>query len=336
MSVFVISHKNILLKLSKYSIAAVALSTVLTGCSSQLKYEPRSVVTPEKTQPLANLNKPVKACSTRYLVKAGDTLSGIARTCELDMNRIAKANDLLPPYIIYVNQELDIPYPEEEKVYEKVQQPQVSRAITTENTPVEQNSRLPKISAAKPLEKKTQDEKSSRQPSSVEKENKVQPVTDVKQNNSVAEKLSSSSSSSKTAQALVRASKEPIYKNVEWQWPMHKGLAYKYRRDRAGLSVLEIYGIPGQDIFSVAPGKVVYAGNGIANYGWMVVVKHAGDYMSIYAHNSSLLVKEGDSVEAGEKIALLGATGNTKKPKLYLEARFQGRKYDIKKKLKHK
>ena len=115
---------------------------------------------------------------------------------------------------------------------------------------------------------------------------------------------------------------------------MHKGIDYRFKRDKAGLSVLEIYGIPGQKVKSVAPGKVVYAGNGIANYGWMLVVKHAKDYMSIYAHNSALLVEEGDYVEAGDVIASLGATGTTDRPKLYLEARYQGRKIDIKKKLK--
>lgn len=123
-------------------------------------------------------------------------------------------------------------------------------------------------------------------------------------------------------------------KSTQWQWPMNSKLEHRFIRDSAGLSVLEIYGVPGQEVNTVAPGKVVYAGNGIVNYGWMVVIKHADDYMSIYAHNSALLVKEGARVKRGQQIAILGATGNTTRSKLYLEARYQGRKIDILKVLK--
>ncbi len=123
-------------------------------------------------------------------------------------------------------------------------------------------------------------------------------------------------------------------KATQWQWPMNSTLEHRFIRDSSGLSVLEIYGVPGQEVNTVAPGKVVYAGNGIVNYGWMVVIKHDDDYMSIYAHNSALLVKEGARVKRGQQIATLGATGNTTRPKLYLEARYQGRKIDVLKVLK--
>jgi LysM repeat protein len=123
-------------------------------------------------------------------------------------------------------------------------------------------------------------------------------------------------------------------KSSQWQWPMNSKLEHHFIRDSSGLSVLEIYGVSGQEVNTVAPGKVVYAGNGIVNYGWMVVIKHDDNYMSIYAHNSALLVKEGARVKRGQQIATLGATGNTTRSKLYLEARYQGRKIDILKVLK--
>lgn len=123
-------------------------------------------------------------------------------------------------------------------------------------------------------------------------------------------------------------------KSSQWQWPMNSKPKHRFIRDSAGLSVLEIYGVSGQEVNTVAPGKVVYAGNGIVNYGWMIVIKHDDDYMSIYAHNSALLVKEGDRVKRGQQIATLGATGNTTQSKIYLEARYQGRKIDILKVLK--
>ncbi len=263
---------------------------VMSGCSSQLKYDPR-----DGREKVDNRTTSAKSsqsggsCRSPYVVKSGDTLSGIAYQCDLNMADIAKHNDLLPPYIIYVNQELDLPHKDETQTVKKQpKQPVAAKPVKTTDT------------------------------STIKKTVKEQKTDQT------------------TAKAIVREAKSPKTTKTsnKWQWPMHKGLAYKYRRDKAGLSVLEIYGVPGQKVRSVAPGKVVYSGNGIANYGWMLVIKHDNDYMSIYAHNSALLVQEGDSVNGGQEIALLGATGSTDRPKLYLEARYQGRKIDIKKKLK--
>jgi murein DD-endopeptidase MepM/ murein hydrolase activator NlpD len=115
----------------------------------------------------------------------------------------------------------------------------------------------------------------------------------------------------------------------KWQWPVDKDIKSAFVRDNNGLSVLEVYGTMGTPVKAVAPGKVVFAGDGIVNFGWMVVLKHDDGYMSIYAHNQQLNVKEGDAVKTGQTIAVLGRSGNTKTTKLYLEARYQGRKVSI-------
>lgn len=115
----------------------------------------------------------------------------------------------------------------------------------------------------------------------------------------------------------------------KWQWPVDKAIKSAFVRDNKGLAVLEVYGTVGTPVQAVASGKVVYAGDGIVNFGWMAVIKHDDGYMSIYAHNHQLSVKEGDDVKAGQTIALLGRSGNTKTTKLYLEARYQGRKVSI-------
>ncbi|MCF6298260.1 MAG: peptidoglycan DD-metalloendopeptidase family protein [Thiomicrorhabdus sp.] len=120
-----------------------------------------------------------------------------------------------------------------------------------------------------------------------------------------------------------------LVKHQIWQWPVHKSLPYRFVRDEAGLSVIDIYGVAGQDVYAVASGSVVYAGDGIVDFGNMLVIKHDDGYMAVYAHNSALLVQEGDRVKVGQHIADLGATGNASQPKLYLEARFKGRKIDI-------
>ncbi|BCN93410.1 membrane protein [Thiomicrorhabdus immobilis] len=294
-------YKQPVLKLTTLLTA----SLMMASCSSPTKYEPRHSTAGEKqTQRLQNTH----SCHSPYRVVSGDTLSGIAVKCDSTIAAIAKNNELLPPYIIYVNQELVLPINEEGVPAETA----VVSADTHSSKEIEKSKQLNEALTPKSVIVK---ESPSSRPKVVEKET--------------------------TATAIVRnepqtAKKTSSNKNRSWIWPMHKGLAYKYLRDNAGLSILEIYGVPGQKIKAVAPGKVVYSGNGIINYGWMLVIKHDNDYMSIYAHNSALLVKEGDYVESGQEVALMGATGNTKRPKLYLEARYQGRKVDIKKVLKYK
>jgi murein DD-endopeptidase MepM/ murein hydrolase activator NlpD len=77
----------------------------------------------------------------------------------------------------------------------------------------------------------------------------------------------------------------------------------------------------GTPVFAAADGRVVYAGNGIRGYGNLVVLKHPGDLLTVYAHNSVLLVSEGQSVRAGDRIALVGQSGHATGPHLHFEVR---------------
>lgn len=291
------------------SFAMTPIIVLLVGCSSPTKYEPRDDFSQKvsKAEVLEKSESSSKSCQSPYVVKSGDTLSGISFKCDIKMSAIADLNHLLPPYIIYVKQELVLPINQEQAA---VSFPEIKPSI---KDPIETQHKIIKEDGV------SSDSKSTIKP--ILKVIKTKPeasdVTATALDNSPASKV-----------------KNTKTKNNKWQWPMHKGLSYRYIRDSAGLSVLEVYGVPGQDVKAVAPGKVVYAGNGIINYGWMLVIKHNNDYMSIYAHNSALLVKEGDEVNAGDVVASMGATGNTSRPKLYVEARFQGRKTDIKKVLK--
>ena len=261
--------------------SALLTGPLLTSCSSPLKYESRNNTSYTQNPSI----KKTAQCSPYYTVVYGDTLSDIAEKCRVDMYSLARQNDLLPPYFIYVRQELSMPTIKLDK------------------------GKNVKLSPRSEIE--------------VVKHSSVTAVSSTAKNKVVDR--SAAPSIPRTSSKLTSS---------QWQWPMNSKLEHRFIRDSSGLSVLEIYGIPGQEIKTVAPGKVVYAGNGIINYGWMIVIKHDDGYMSIYAHNSALLVKEGARVNRGQKIAILGATGNTTKSKLYLEARYQGRKIDILKVLK--
>jgi hypothetical protein len=77
----------------------------------------------------------------------------------------------------------------------------------------------------------------------------------------------------------------------------------------------------GTPVFAAADGRVVYAGNGIRGYGNLVVLKHPGDLLTVYAHNSVLLVSEGQSVRAGDRVSLVGQSGHATGPHLHFEVR---------------
>jgi lipoprotein NlpD len=77
----------------------------------------------------------------------------------------------------------------------------------------------------------------------------------------------------------------------------------------------------GTPVFAAADGRVVYAGAGIRGYGNLIVLKHAGDLLTAYAHNSVLLVSQGQSVRAGDRIALVGQSGHATGPHLHFEVR---------------
>ena len=77
----------------------------------------------------------------------------------------------------------------------------------------------------------------------------------------------------------------------------------------------------GTPVFAAADGQVAYAGNGIRGYGNLVVIKHPGDLLTVYAHNSLLLVAQGQPVRAGDRIALVGQSGRATGPHLHFEVR---------------
>jgi len=87
---------------------------------------------------------------------------------------------------------------------------------------------------------------------------------------------------------------------------------------------IDIAGKVGEQVLAASEGKVVYAGNSLRGYGNLVIIKHDNTYLTAYAHNSKLIVKEGDAVRKGQKIAEMGDTDTTS-PKLHFELRVNGK-----------
>ena len=113
---------------------------------------------------------------------------------------------------------------------------------------------------------------------------------------------------------------------LDWAWPT-KGKIIAGFSDTANLKGIDIAGSAGQAIHASAPGRVVYAGNGLRGYGKLIIIKHNATYLSAYAHNREILVKEGQQVTRGQKIAEMGNT-DADQVKLHFEIRRQGKPMD--------
>jgi lipoprotein NlpD len=90
---------------------------------------------------------------------------------------------------------------------------------------------------------------------------------------------------------------------------------------------VDIGGKAGDPVLAAADGRVVYAGAGLRGYGNLIILKHNNTYLSAYAHNQTLLVKEDQSVRKGQKIAEMGSS-DADRVKLHFEIRRQGRPVD--------
>lgn len=110
-----------------------------------------------------------------------------------------------------------------------------------------------------------------------------------------------------------------------WLWPADGKLAGRF--GAAGGKGIDIVGPRDTPVKAVAPGKVVYSGTGLRGYGQLLIIKHAGEFLSAYAHNDNVLVKEGDVVKAGQKIALMGDS-DADRVKLHFEIRRYGKPLD--------
>jgi lipoprotein NlpD len=113
--------------------------------------------------------------------------------------------------------------------------------------------------------------------------------------------------------------------DVNWGWPAAGAVVAPF--DEGKVKGLVLSGKPGDPVFAAADGRVVYAGSGLRGYGNLVILKHNNTYLTAYAHNQALLVKEDQVVKRGQKIAEMGST-DADSVKLHFEIRKQGKPID--------
>ncbi len=108
---------------------------------------------------------------------------------------------------------------------------------------------------------------------------------------------------------------------LHWPLSQHEVTSLYGKRKRDFHEGVDFRARPGTPVFAAQTGKVIYAGNRIRGYGKMLVVKHDRGIATVYAHNSKLLVKTGQQLKQGQKIAISGNTGRSTGPHLHFEVR---------------
>lgn len=115
--------------------------------------------------------------------------------------------------------------------------------------------------------------------------------------------------------------------SVSWHWPHQGKIISRFGAGEPANKGVDIAGTAGESVKAAASGDVVYAGNGLLGYGNLVILNHNQRYLSAYAHNSRIFVREGDKVKVGEKIAEIGNTGAAR-TMLHFEIRRDGNPVD--------
>ena len=224
-----------------------------------------------------------------YYVRSGDTLYAIAFGYDLDPMDIAKWNSISSPYTIYPGQKLRLA--ESAGRYGGTDRSS-DVTISTVKTPGQVTTRTVKSPPK------------SSQSSSVPA--KKEPV--------------STSTTTGKAKSTVDNKTDP----KGWKWPAEGRVLRGYVAGDPARNGLDIAGREGQAITASSAGMVVYSGNGLIGYGELIIIKHSEKMLSAYAHNKVRLVKEGDQVSSGQKIAEMGRNPSDEQL-LHFEIRAQGK-----------
>jgi len=300
---------------------AAAVALVLEGCASR----PVQAPVIEREPPAATRPAPPPVADTRpetYTVKRGDTLFSIALDQGHDYKELAAWNNLDNPNLIRPGQQLRLKPPP------GAQEAPVTVSPVTSSGRVEMRP----LGAPAPV-------KAEARPQGVQEAIKSEPLArklPYSPENVALLQRGEPAPAAGPAPAPVApppAAAPPAKTDadiddedkVDWGWPVRgKILAVFSEATNKGL---DIAGTLGDPVIAAAPGRVVYSGSGLRGYGKLVIIKHNKTYLSAYAHNKDVLVKEGQSVVKGQKIAEIGNT-DTDAPKLHFEIRKLGKPVD--------
>ncbi|MBL8533996.1 MAG: peptidoglycan DD-metalloendopeptidase family protein [Betaproteobacteria bacterium] len=267
-----------------------------------------------------------------YVVQRGDTLFGIALDFGFDYRDIANWNDLQDPSRILVGQRLRLQPPAPKAVLPPAgtEIKPVAIRSTIESEPLPPAPAASDAHATKTVDGKVpvfSAPKALALPYSEQALAQLKGTQATSAPATAAEPPRKSTPPPSEPDAKASVDKEPVDDEaVEWVWPVRGELLYRFG-DAGRLKGIGIGGKAGQPVAAAANGKVVYSGSGLRGYGNLVIVKHNETYLSVYAHNQSVMVKEGDMVKRNQKIAEMGDTGAARVG-LHFEVRRFGKPVD--------
>lgn len=299
----------------KSHLALLTLSLgLLSACSTATRQAPVIDRIPPAAEtrrpPAPPAEEPKEEARGTYTVKKGDTLLRIALDHGQNYRDIVAWNNLANPNDIKVDQVLRIAPPEGGAQVSAVPAPEV-RPVTP------------------PVPKKTAPRGDKR------------PYTDatlaeMQKGESANGKVAEKAEKPEPAVSVPPAASPPAIvpgstvtatddEKLSWMWPSDGKIVATF--DEGKNKGIDIAGKAGQQVMAAGAGKVMYAGSGIRGYGNLVIVKHSNSLLSAYAHNRSIVVKEGQNVNKGQMIAEMGDS-DADSVKLHFEIRQQGKPVD--------
>lgn len=252
-----------------------------------------------------------------YTVKRGDTLFYIAWVTGNDFRDLAQRNNVPAPYALNVGQVLQVGNASGQPITGENAVSQASASASggaTATTTSAQKSTA--VVASQPTI--TYSESSGEQSATKMLPNN-KPATTT--STVVAPVTAPTTVSTTQPTASSTSTSSPI---SSWRWPTDGKVIENFSGAEGGNKGIDIAGSKGQAIVATADGRVVYAGNALRGYGNLIIIKHNDDYLSAYAHNDTMLVREQQEVKAGQKIATMGSTG-TSSTRLHFEIRYKGK-----------
>jgi lipoprotein NlpD len=332
-------------------LAALALAIVVAGCASQRRAPVEERATRPSPPPAVAAPTPAptpapeaEARPQTYTVKRGDTLYKIALDNGLDYRELATWNGIENVNVIREGQVLRLAPPGESA-------PAAAGVTTTplRTAPpvVTGDVRPPSSTPTTPLAvsgaRNTDNYKT--QPKALKEPYSEQALRDVQK---AAAAMPPPATAPEATPPTVVAKAEPPKTpsvpeakpgpapsepaaatdedKVAWMWPA-SGKVVTGSSENPNLKGIDIAGRAGQPVVASAAGKVVYAGTGIRGYGKLVIVKHNATWLSAYAHNREIMVKEGQQVARGQQIAEMGNT-DADQVMLHFEIRRHGTPVD--------
>lgn len=286
---------------------------------------------------------------TGYTVQSGDTLYSIAWRYEKDFRDLARWNHIRPPYAIYPGQRLKMsPDSAAGTIDHEDKQPLLTESETGRRLEGKMVGEVENPPPAEPESAAMPESwivKKGDTLYSISRElgipvHKLSRWNALKRSNALYPGQKLRLRPPRISGQLARVQKKPVVKKKlepvkparaklparisRWYWPTRGKLIKTFSNRDTSRKGIGIAGKRGQPIRATAAGQVVYSGNGLISYGNLVIIKHSNTFLSAYAYNQKLLVKEGDQVKAQQVIAKMGNPGNGR-AQLHFEIRKNGK-----------